>query len=277
MRRALVAVIVALLLVPGWSFAGEIEDLHQKVLYPTVRVRAEEAGGSGVIFASIKNQDRYETYILTNHHVIEGAIKISEEWSPLERKEIKKETRATVEVEIFKYMHMSQATGTLLIQADIMEWNKQHDLAILKLRSDERIEPAKLYPNGKENDLRIFMPVYVCGAGLGRPPFPTSGEISSLTDEIDNLPFWMLNAPAVFGNSGGGAFLASTKEFIGVPSRGAVTFIGWSPNAVYHMNYIIPITRIYKWLDETGWTCLVDPKAQSHEDWLKAKKEEAKK
>lgn len=256
--------------------AGEIEDLHQDILYPTVRVRSEDSSGSGIIFASNPRGSAWDTYVLTNHHVIEGAIKISEEWNPIKQKMEKKETRATIEVEIFKYQHLSQATGTLLIQSDIVEWNKQHDLAILKIRSDDKIEPVKRYPKDRENDLKIFMPVFVCGAGLGRPPFPTSGQISSLRDEIDNLPYWMLNAPSVFGNSGGGAFLAKTREFIGIPSRLSITYSGWAPNAVYHMSYIIPISRIYKWLDDTGWSCLYDSKAKSHEEWLKEKKREAK-
>jgi hypothetical protein len=86
----------------------------------------------------------------------------------------------------------------------------------------------------------------------------------------------MVTAPSVFGNSGGGTFLAKTLEFIGIPSRGQVTFALWAPNAVYHMSYIIPISRIYEWLEETGWASLYDPKAESHEKWLERKKKEAK-
>lgn len=256
--------------------ADEIEELHRKILYPTVRVRAGGGVGSGVIFASIPAGAVHQTYILTNHHVIAEAIQIQEEWSPLEKKEIKKETRATIEVEQFKYQFFSQATGTLLIQADILEWNKQQDLALVRLRSDERIESVNRYPRGRENELRIFMDIYICGAGMGRPPFPTRGQISSLREEIDNLPYWQINAPIVFGNSGGGAFLAGTQAYIGIPSRIGITWVGWSPQAVYHMGYIIPISRIYQWLEETGWGFVFDPKAPSREQWVEKQKDRKK-
>lgn len=275
-NKILIAVVVLLSMAVA-AFAGEIEDLHKDILYPTVRIRAEGSTGSGVIFASVKNaKGLYDTYIMTNHHVVDGAISIKEEWNPLTQKMVKRETRATVDVEQFKYQHLSQATGTLLIQADIMEWNKDQDLALLRLRSDDKFEAVKLFPLGKENELKIFMKVYVCGAGTGHAPFPTRGEISSLRDEIDNQPFYMINAPIVFGNSGGGCFLADTREYIGIPSRVAVTFTSWAPNAVYHMGYIIPVSRIFKWLKNTGWESVYNVKAPSREEWIKEKRKEVK-
>lgn len=268
------ATIYLLLLWPALIWAGPLEDLHNDILYVTVRIRAGGSVGSGVIFSSVKNGDRYDTYVLTNHHVISDAIQITDEWDPLDKKMRKKETRATIEVEMFKYQYLSRTTGTMLVLSDIVEWDKAHDLALIKMRSDEFFRPAKLYPKDRITDLKVFDPVWVCGSGLGRSPFPTSGHIASLVDEIDNLPYYMLSAPAVFGNSGGGAFLASTREFIGIPSRIAVTYVSWAPNAVYHMNYIIPIDRIYSWLSSTGWAFLFDPAAPSHEEWLKRRTNE---
>lgn len=278
MKRKILTVAVGIVLLAStaWTWTNSIEDLHRDILYTTVRVRAGNSVGSGLIFACIVNGNRYDTYILTNHHVIENAISIKEEWNPLMKAMVKKETRATVEVEEFKYQFLSYATGTLLTQADILEWNKQHDIALLKLRSDEKVRAVFRHPVGKEVDLRIFAPVIVCGSGLGHAPFPTMGMISSLTDEIDNLPYHMVSAPSVFGNSGGACFLTETREFIGIPSRLAVTFASWAPNAVYHMVYIIPISRIYKWLGETGWASLYDPKAIDHEKWIIEKKKETR-
>lgn len=269
---------VAFFALVALAFAGEIEDLHKSILYPTVRIRAEGRVGSGAIFTSIQNKKgMYDTYILTNFHIVDSAILIKEEWNPLTQKMEKKETRATVDVEQFKYQYLSQATGTLLIQSDVLSWDKNQDLALLKLRSDDKFEAVKLFPVGKENELKIFMDVYVCGAGLGRAPFPTKGQLSSLRDEIDNLPYWMVNAPIVFGNSGGATFLAGSKEFIGTPSRVAVTFTSWAPNAVYHCGFVIPISRIYKWLIDVGYESIFNPKSISHEEWLKEKKSELKK
>jgi len=264
---------VLLVLLPLSVFAqtpsSDLSDLHTYVLYPTVRVRTDRAIGSGVIIASLPSSNRYDTYLLTNHHVIESAIQINEEWDTVLKKMVKREFRSTIEVEIFTYQNMSKATGTLLVLSDIVAWDKKHDLALIKIRSDAKMQTAKLYPRSKLDDIRIFQPIWLCGAGLGRSPFPTSGIIASLVDEIDNMPYWMVTAPSVFGNSGGGVFLASTKEFIGIPSLLSVTMVGWSPNAVYHMGYIIPISRIYEWLDSVGWSSLYDPSAPSHEEWLK--------
>lgn len=248
------------------------DELHKNILYPTVRIRSLRTMGSGMIFASIKDGDRFDTYILTNHHVIADSITIKEEWNSLKKRMEKKETRATIEVEQFKYQNLSVNTGTLLILGDIVEWNRDQDLGLIKLRSDEHFSPIRLLPKNKVNDIRIFEPVYICGAGNGRSPFPTFGIIASLQDEIENFLYWMVTAPSVFGNSGGGCFLSSGQEFIGIPARLGITFVGWSPNAVYHMNYIIPIPRIYNWLAETGWGFLYDPKAPDRNEWVKTNK-----
>ena len=51
----------------------QIEELHQKILYPVVRVRAEKAGGSGVLVYSgkdSKDEGKFINIILTCHHVI---------------------------------------------------------------------------------------------------------------------------------------------------------------------------------------------------------------
>ena len=269
-------IVLFILMFTGLAFAHVLDDLHRMILYPTVRVRAGDVIGSGTIIASIKNGTRFDTYILTNYHVIQEAIQIKEEWNPIKKKNEQKETRATIEVEQFKYQNMSTNTGTLLILSDIMEWNKDHDLSLLKLRSDEYFQPVKLLPKEKVEGLRIFDEIITSGCGAGRSPFPTSGMLASLQDEINNLSYWMVTAPSVFGDSGGGTYLRRTLEFIGIPSRGVVTFVGWSPNVVYHMSYIIPISRIYEWLGETGWASLYDSKAESHEKWLERKKKEAK-
>lgn len=260
MRKAITLFMSLFLLIINTAWAGLIEDLHKFILYPTVRIRTESSIGSGTIIASIRNENKYETYVLTNHHVIRDAIQIIEEWDSIKKEMVKKEKRATVEVEQFKYQNLSINTGTLLILSDIVAWNKDHDLALIKLRSDDYFQPAKILAPNKIDSLRIFQEIIVSGCGNGRSPFPTFGIIASLQDEIENQPYWMVTAPSVFGNSGGGSFLKETMEFIGIPSRLSVTFVGWSPNAVYHMCYIIPISRIYKWLEEIGYGFIFIPK-----------------
>ncbi len=58
----------------------------------------------------------------------------------------------------------------------------------------------------------------------------THGDIQHMDDEIDNEVYWMSTAQTIFGNSGGAVFRPRNGhyEFIGVPSRIAVTMTGFS-------------------------------------------------
>jgi hypothetical protein len=63
-----------------------LEDKHEKMLYPTVRVRTDQAGGSGtVIYSKLLpgEEKKYETYVLTNCHVVSSNIKVEKKWSTL--------------------------------------------------------------------------------------------------------------------------------------------------------------------------------------------------
>ena len=81
----------------------DVEVLHTQVLYPVVRVRSKNAGGSGTIIFSGQNAEgEYETYVLTNHHVIENAIEVKKQWDSMLGREVKKEFKSLVQVELFK-------------------------------------------------------------------------------------------------------------------------------------------------------------------------------
>ena len=55
----------------------DLNVLLEKVLKTQVRVIAGDAGGSGTIIYSKRNsRDEYSTYVLTCHHVVEGAIAV---------------------------------------------------------------------------------------------------------------------------------------------------------------------------------------------------------
>ena len=61
-------------------------SLHDKILYPVVRVRAGQAGGSGVLIyseADTKDKGKFINILLTCQHVIAGAIKIRDEWDAI--------------------------------------------------------------------------------------------------------------------------------------------------------------------------------------------------
>lgn len=231
----------------------QFELAHQEMLYPCVRVRTQKAGGSGTILYSKPGErpDEYETYVLTNEHVIDDAIKVDKKWSSLLQREIKVDSKSTVDVELFRYRWQSRAIGGTAVQADIVAYDKDEDLALLKLRDPSPAQHvAKLYPRGEESALSIFTPVYAIGAALGHPPVVTRGVISGFGDEIDNREYWLSTAPVIFGNSGGAVFLESSRLLIGVPSRVAVTLLGFSATPISHLGWLIPITRLYKWFED---------------------------
>jgi len=248
--------------------------LHERILYPTVRVTTRRAGGSGtLLWSKQKENGAYENYVLTNWHVIEGAIDISNEWDPIAKEDKKVEKRSTVSVEFFQYRNLSEPVGSLKVKADIVAWDEDEDLALLKLRDEMRKEYiATLIPRDKIDDIHLFDGVYAVGAGLGHDPFPTRGMITSKVDEIQRKSFWLSSANTIFGTSGGGLYLSDSLEFIGVPSRVAVAFIGFSAIVANYMGFFIPPARVYDFVEKQCYTYLIDSQADNPEECLKKRK-----
>ena len=236
------------------------EERHQKVALPCVRIRAQMAGGSGTVIYSAANEDGgHSTYVLTNHHVVANCISISKEWSALLKSERKIDKFETVQAYFFKYQWRARNVGGTDIQSDIVAYDKEEDLALVKLRSDDPVSSvATLFPPDDEKRLRIGMPVVCVGAGLGEAPVQTPGVLSQFGREIERREFWLSTAPSIFGNSGGALFLADTYEFIGVPARIAVAMLGFSADAITHLSYAIPITRVYQFLEDQRFRFIYD-------------------
>lgn len=265
--------------------ADLIKKKHEEILYASVLVRTGKAGGSGTVIYSKpveKGSEEYETYILTNFHVIEDAINVKKDWDPLLSKDVKKETRATVTVEFYKYQNTSRNIGRTAIEADIMAYDADRDIALVKLRSNELIKYVVKLHSKNVKDIRIFDSVYACGCSLGHSPVPTRGEITSMDDEIEREKYWMSSSCTIYGNSGGGMYLVKTDknsehyEFIGIPSR--ISVIGFG-DSITHMGYFIPIDGIYKWFIEEIFQFIFDPKFTSKkcEKMRERKKDDARK
>lgn len=247
---------------------------HQMIELPCARVQTPKAGGSGTIIYSRKNGNGgYSTFAVTNHHVVENCIKLEDQWSTLLKASKKIDAFEQVDVHLFKYKWESRAIGGTTVQSDIVGYDKTEDLALLKLRTDEPAKAvAKLYPRKEESWLRVGMPVITVGAGLGAPPVQTFGFLSQFGQEIDRREFWLNTAPSIFGNSGGAMFLGDVGEMfpndelaeqrqytlLGVPARIAVALLGFSADAITHLSYAIPMTRIYNFLEEQRFRFIYD-------------------
>lgn len=251
--------------------------MDRNTLLCCTRIKSGNVGGSGTVIYSAPNKEGYSTYILTNEHVIDNMVEIKKQWNSVLKREIKTEVLGTVEVHFFQYRWEQRATGATAIEADIMGYDKEEDLALLKLRSDDQVKSvAPLYPRGEERKLTIGTPVLALGAALGEPPVLTTGRLSQFGREIENREYWLQTAPTIFGNSGGAVFLEDTGQFIGVPARIAVAMLGFSPDAITHLSYMIPVTRVYKFLEEQMFRFVYDSKfteageAEAREDKRKA-------
>jgi S1-C subfamily serine protease len=259
-----------------------LEELHSRILYPVVRVRLEKSGGSGTVIYSqptrgAKAGTEHQTFVLTNHHVIEDALKIDEKWDSLLQRRTKQEVRGKVAVDLFDYVDLSTCVSSNTHMADIVAYSPEQDLALLKLVSPKRVEHvASLFPRGEEDHIKMFTEIYSCGASLLHEPFANKGRITYLQEIIDNETYWMNSANSIFGNSGGAVFLADTGEFIGVPARVTTKQMGFGVDIITWMSYAIPIPRIYNFLEDQEMQFVYDEK-ETFEAGLKRREKKQKK
>lgn len=264
-------------------------EAHEKYIYPMVRCN----GASGtIIYSYLENQNRgaityytsddpnkpddkkagkspnYSTYILTNYHVIANRIKISEEWDTDLQKNVKKEKRSILYVEIFKYKDLSTPIGTLKVEADVILYDKDEDVALVKLRMEE----SALYVANLtiHSSYHVMDETVAVGCSLGFPPLPTAGHVTRMNFQVNSLPYHMSSSQTIYGNSGGAMFLAETGELIGIPSMGVV--IGWG-TPITHMGLFIPVERITKWLKAEHYDFIYD-EGKNEKECLELRKKE---
>jgi len=240
----------------------DIKELHEKILYPVVRVRTEKAGGSGSVIACLpdpENDGEHQTFVLTNWHVVEAAISTTKEWNSVMQKDIKVEVLKQVQVELFDYARLSEVTGGNARRANIVGYDKNQDLAVLLL-DDPKPWPyvAKVIDRDAVRDVKLFTEVWASGCSLGHDPFANPGRITFLKEDIENKLYWMLNANSIFGNSGGPVFHAETGDIVGVTARVSVIQLGFGFDVQTWMNFCIPPQRLYEFFDEQCLEFLYD-------------------
>jgi|WetSurSiteA1Bulk_404760.scaffolds.fasta_scaffold00002_69 intein/homing endonuclease len=181
-----------------------VKDFREKVLYPCVRVSTGKAGGSGQVIHASDNG----TFVLTCHHVVEGAINVKKEWSQLLQREVQKDVMSPVNVEFFVYKYEDRAIGSTKVQAEIVCYDKNEDIALLRLDADPRTDKwvASMMPCEGLDDPEVSKkvdytaPVITIGAALGSDPLMTTGNLSGFGILIDNREYWLATSAAVYGN-----------------------------------------------------------------------------
>jgi S1-C subfamily serine protease len=123
------------------------------------------------------------------------------------------------------------------------------DAALLKLRSTRTFKNlARVISRQAATKIRVWDSIYAVGCPLGNDPIPSQGEVSSLKNELNGANYWMINAPTYFGNSGGGVYLAESRELAGVFSK-IYTHGRGNPVVIPHMGLFTPMPAIHDWLE----------------------------
>lgn len=241
-------------------------DSHLNLLYPVVRISDGQGAGSGTIIYSKESvKGGFSTYVLTNHHVVASAIQIVEEWDSTLGKNVKREKRSLISAEIFKYKNLSTPIGTLRVEASVVLYNTNEDMALVKLSLEEEAKyVANLYPRDNLDDIHLFDKTIAVGCSLGWPPIPTEGWIARMNVQLDSMPYHMSTSQIVFGNSGGALYRLNYDEsdgfLIGIPSGAPV--VGWG-SIITHMGIFIPIDRVYDWLEKEHYDFLWTDKTEA--------------
>ena len=261
-----IVICAAIAMLLPMSAVAETEPPVKKItemLYPTVMVDLGGDGtGSGtVIFSGVREHESWKdekvwSLVLTNHHVVKGAIGIEEEFDPKRGKNIQKETRRPVHVRLWDYNDYSTAVGTTGRVARILAWDKHSDLALLRLDDNERTmkNVAILWPENVGGPY-LFQKTWAVGSGMSNPPYPTEGLLSGISGkDAKGRSLYLSSAPIIFGNSGGSLWAFSKKrdryEMIGVPSM--VGAYGWG-NIVTHIAWSRPVSEIRSFLRENDF------------------------
>ena len=245
----------------------EIKEVHEKILYPVTRVRASDSGGSGVVIYSEPDPEHKGQYIniaLTCQHVVDKNIVVKDEWDTVLKREIKKDVTSEVTVEMFDY-DGSKIVSANSIKAQIIAYDKNHDIAAVKLNSHRPIlNVATVIPKEDIEDLQIAHPVWVCGCSLLHDPFPNAGTLTYLREMIDQKSYIMQNAPSIFGNSGGGLFHGETGYLLGLTSRITVTQLGFGMDVQSWMGFSTHPDRLYEFFEHQELQFLYDKDDDYH-------------
>lgn len=222
-----------------------VQKLYDDLLHPSVQINARDAVGGGTLIHTEKTTDGWNVvHILTAYHVIQKSI-------PSTR------TGKAHPIEARLYREDGSALGDF--DAKLVSYSDVRDIALLRVRLKEEVKMmARMATREFLNGVRVFTPVYAVGCPLGHDPTPSLGEISSLRKRVNGENFWMVNAPTIFGNSGGGIFHRRTHELIGISAM-ICTYDNLVSTPVPHLSIVVSLSTVYDWLDEQNLQKLYDP------------------
>ncbi|MEO0649131.1 MAG: serine protease [Planctomycetota bacterium] len=212
------------------------QRLWSEIVAPVVQVNGEYSVGSAILLRSQPTSDGMRTPILTAWHVVRDV------------QDDPAQPTTPVPIRIFG-IDGKQRDET----ARVLAWNAARDVALLELNSTQPVpHGAQLASFERLLDVRTFDEVFAVGCPLGTEPVPTFGAVATNDHRVDDLRYWMINAPTYIGNSGGGIFDARSGELLGVFSK--IYNHGYDdPKIVPHMGLVVPLDEVYRWLEREGY------------------------
>lgn len=235
------------------ALGNEEETLINKLQDVSVTLKAGKSQGSGVLFTR-KIGDDTVSYVWTAAHVVRGQRK--------SRNVIVNGTQKTViefgDVEIVKeYTQNGRRIGELKFDAKVIRYSdadQGDDLALLEVRKRNfvGVETTVKFYTGEIPHLGTSL--YHVGSLKGQfgANSLTTGILSQIGRVLDiganGKVFDQTSTTAFPGSSGGGVFLKSNGEYIGMLVRaGGEQF-----------NFIVPVRRIREWSKEAKVEWAVD-------------------
>ena len=176
--------------------------------------REVKMSGSGVILEKTKDY----LYMITNHHVIDGAKDLSVTFS-----------------------------DDKTYKAEVVKYDENNDIAIIRVRikdmSESTLAEVKPIKIGDSNSLEIGESVVAIGNALGYGQSVTTGVVSAVNrnfapkESLDTKTYIQTDAAINPGNSGG-ALLNMKGELVGINTAKIAS------SSIEGMGYAIPMARV---------------------------------
>jgi S1-C subfamily serine protease len=179
---------------------------YQKAENSVVQVMDDLGAGSGTV---IKKSSK-AMYILTCHHVVDGAIDFEEKYG----------IKSAVTVQYFKEgADVSAVSGAVIYKGYVEKYDKKVDLAIIRVDSlDDQLNVTTI----AKEDPNIGDTIINIGNPLGAYRYVSKGILS---DKTYTKNYYSVDALLTYGNSGGAAFNIR-GELVGVPGLVPTYFLG---------------------------------------------------
>lgn len=206
------------------------ETLHNKCIYPTVKLEIPEqsggGGGSGVIVRSDKKDNKFINVVVTAAHVL---------------------TNGPVQICVPKFKNWSILEGYDKYSCAVFSASQSRDLAIIIFESPTKMPVAEI-----DFDAKLFIgnQIIKLGFGVGDECRFDKGEITSVFTHTALGPIspghMRLNAYTIFGDSGGPCYLASNYKLIGITKA----IRGFQGIFLTNFAYASPIAWLKTWSAE---------------------------